>query len=1070
MSVFFYPTKKYYLIFVFLLTVILGITAGYLYNKFESEKTLKDWKNNLETSVHLKSGQISSWYLDELYDVKIIAENEYLNSQINTWLKSHRKKDSTSLVERLSSVEDEHNLKRVILISPDGKFLLSTDSVRKFIGDCQTETIKNVLEAKNELSTGFFRCYESGDILIAFLAPVYDGQNKLAAVLTFQYDPDDFLYPLVNTWPTSEESAETYLIRRNNDSVTYLNELKHLNNLPLKYSVSIDDTSIAAVQAASGYEGFLETQDYVGNKVLAYSTPVESTPWFLVSKINKKEVLSEINRESWFVALFVLILLLLVASGLSFFYTSRQRNIYRKLHENTERLNRALENIPDVVVIYDNNFKIIYVNKALEKLSGSSRKDFLGMHEKQLWGLKNHNITIDLLNKTLSTGKIQSCEIDVTFPRHGTRNLHVTYIPLFGKNNNVKEIMAIVHDLTEFFQHQQEYKELINNMHESVFVVDQNGKFKEINDSAVDLLGYSRDELLSMGPGDIDVSFGYGDILEFIRSQNHQIFETRHKTKNGKVISVEISNSPITYRGEKAVIAIVRDITERKQSEYNLRLLSRAIEQSPVSVLIADAGGHIEYVNPKYTEVTGYKLEDILGYNPRILKSDYHSKEFYENLWKTILAGQDWHGEFRNKKKNGELFWESAIISPIVDKKGTISHFVEVKEDITEKKEMIEDLRQAKEKAEESDKLKTVFLQNISHEIRTPMNGIMGFTDLLKSPGISEDKKNEFIKMIQKSSNRMLNLINDLVDISVIESGEIEMYNEHVSINDILKSHFERYKIETERKDLKFWYETGLEKNRAVIETDETKFQKILSNLLDNALKFTNSGEVTFGYTIEGELLQFYVKDTGIGIPEDIKAVIFERFRQADSTITRPYEGTGLGLSISKAYAEMLGGDIWVDSEPGKGSVFYFTIPYKAPEGFEHLARVKNSSVSGQSQVKTILLVEDNEASREFIQTVLEEHDNINLLHAEDGNQAVEMVKNNPEIDIVLMDIKLPKMNGYEATRRIKKERPGLPVIAQTAYAMESDKYKALEAGCDDYITKPIDQDQLIKMIFYERI
>ncbi len=1057
--------RKYFLILTFSLAIILGLFMGYLFYINESNKVRVEYKNNLETISKIKSRQISYWYEDEMYDVKIIGENKFIRSSIEQWLRSGERSDSSEIIRQLKAIEKEHSLKRIILATENNTLLLSSDPSWQVLDTCHKSYIEEAIQKKTELSTGLFKCKTHNEALISFLSPLWDNQDNLLAVLIFQLDPHNYLFPLLQDWPTSEKTAETFLITQKADSIVFLNNFGNIETNQHQPSLSVRDTDNIAVKIANGYDGFLEAADHEGQEVFAYGKKIEGTPWFIISKINREEVLEETYRESWFVTAFILLIIGLIAAVVSMFYSFRQRNIYRELHENTERLYRALENIPDVVIIYDTTLRIRYVNKAVLSLTGYPPEFFTGKKEEELWEEGDPNKTIRLIQEAFASKKVQTLKTEFTYTRRGTRHLKIIYIPIFGKDRRVKEVMAVINNLTEFLQHQKEYKELINKMHEMVFVVGKDGKFKEVNESALNILGYSKTEFLSIGPADIDLNLEEANVDEYMKSPVQQMYETRYKAKNGSVISVEISNSPISYRGEQSVLNIARDITSRKQSEAQFRLLSRAITQSPVSVVITDAGGAIEYVNPKYTEVTGYKLDEIVGSDPGVLKSGYHSKVFYNNLWETILSGKDWHGEFRNKKKNGELLWESAIISPIIDDQGNITHFVEVKEDITEKKKMIEDLKFAKEKAEESDKLKTAFVQNISHEVRTPMNGIMGFIDLLESSSKLQDKQMEFIEMIRYSGNRLLNLINDLVEISLIESGETKVYNDKASVNDVVKRLYEQFLPEAEKKGIDFQYQTGLSHNHSVIETDEMKLERILRDLIDNAIKFTNKGTIRFGYTLDGDVLQFYVKDTGIGIPEDIKEVIFDSFRQADSTITRPYEGSGLGLAIAKAYVIMLGGQIWVDTEPEKGSVFYFTLPYKVPVQYRIAEEKSQTKIEDNIGKKTILIVEDDPVSREFIQSVIEESLDVNILHAENGQKAVDMVKENPEIVLVLMDIKLPEMDGFEATIQIKKERPELIVIAQTAYAMENDKIKAFNAGCDDYITKPINHNKLTKLV-----
>lgn len=383
----------------------------------------------------------------------------------------------------------------------------------------------------------------------------------------------------------------------------------------------------------------------------------------------------------------------------------------------------------------------------------------------------------------------------------------------------------------------------------------------------------------------------------------------------------KLPDGSITWYGFNA------DITERRHAEEQLRKLSRAVEQSINAVIITDTKGIIEYANPAVISLTGYTPEELMGENLRSLCCLEEPNNNCEEIWTTLYAGKVWTGEISNYRKNGEHYWESAIFSPIFNEQGEILNFLAIKKDITLDKKMEEELVQAKEKAEESDRLKSAFLANMSHEIRTPMNGIMGFAELLREPDLSTEQMQEYIRIIEKSGQRMLNLVNDITDIARIGAGQMKLSIHESNVNEIVKKAYKFFMPEAESKGINLSFITSMLPEEAVLKTDRDKLFATLSNLIKNSLKFTFSGSIDFGYQKKGEFLEFYVKDTGIGIPEEKQAAVFERFIQADMSNTRISEGTGLGLSISKAYVEMLGGKIWLESEVGKGTCFYFTIP-----------------------------------------------------------------------------------------------------------------------------------------------
>ncbi len=385
-------------------------------------------------------------------------------------------------------------------------------------------------------------------------------------------------------------------------------------------------------------------------------------------------------------------------------------------------------------------------------------------------------------------------------------------------------------------------------------------------------------------------------------------------------------------------------------------------------------------------------------------------------------------------------------------------------DEITRRKQIEKKLIQAKYDAEESDRLKSAFLANMSHEIRTPMNGIIGFLDLISDPELTKDKQEHYLDIIRQSGTRLLQTINDIVELSKIEAGELIVNTSKVNLGKTFTYISQFFSKNFKDKNLEFKIPDKLES--FCINTDSNKLESILINLIKNSLKFTNQGYVEVGVEALENMLNFYVKDTGVGIPKNRQAAIFDRFVQADLSLTRGYEGSGLGLSICKAYVELLDGGIWVESEENNGTTFYFTINY-SPVEITNLKTQKPTKMTDEVITKKqyrILVAEDDEVSYNLLYTILN-NDQIEIIWAKNGVEAVDIFLKHANISLIIMDIKMPVMDGIKATNEIRKIDKKVPIVAQTAFALSGDKEIALEAGCNDYLSKPLKREDLTKVI-----
>jgi PAS domain S-box-containing protein len=543
-----------------------------------------------------------------------------------------------------------------------------------------------------------------------------------------------------------------------------------------------------------------------------------------------------------------------------------------------------------------------------------------------------------------------------------------------------------------------------------------------------------------------------------------------NKEKTKRASELIIANREKAKRNKELIFAnkeLANQIVINKIKEDSIieseEKYSSAFNSSPdIMIIINMEGGKITETNDAFTSVSGFtKEEAITSLGINLLVDDHEG----DLVLSTIREGKNIAGkELLFKKKNGDII--IGLLSTKIIHINRKPNIIASIHDITESKKTEIELRIAKERAEESDHLKSSFLSNMSHEIRTPLNGIIGFTELLREPNLSPDDQMDFIQIIQKSSERLLITINNIIDISKIESKMMETSIKNTKINEQIEFIYKFFKPEIKGKGLKFSCYSTLAEIDSIIKTDPEKLYGILINLVKNAIKFTNEGSIELGCKKNGDWLEFFVKDTGIGFSPEFKEAIFDRFRQGSDSLTRNYEGSGLGLSISKSYVEMLGGKMWVESEVGKGSIFHFTIPLNPAsedaKTIENVVKKKDEEIAFNSL--KVLVAEDDEISNLIIKRVIQ---NIakEILHAKTGVEAITFCKNNPDIDLVLMDIGMTEMDGYEATRQIRKFNKDLIIIAQTANAFSGEREKALKAGCNDYITKPIEKTLMNELI-----
>lgn len=698
--------------------------------------------------------------------------------------------------------------------------------------------------------------------------------------------------------------------------------------------------------------------------------------------------------------------------------------------------------------------------------------------------------------------------------------IHVETKLTLGVWNGSDAIFSVSQDISQKLKteellnrSEEKYRKIFENIQDVFYQSDLSGCITEISPSIEKYSGYKPEELIGMKIEDFYVDPAKRTELYKILSSRREVVDhilnLRRKDGRKIVVSANVHLLFDSSGNPKGAEGTLRDVSERitaqeklKESEQLLRKqneeyaslneelkkrndeilrINKELQQASDIFMNIRTGLHIYHlenfdddsslrmiaVNPAAERLTGIPATDVVGKTldenfPGLREKGIPAD--YAKVARTKIPKQFKEVYYGDNRVVEGAFSFNAF--PLPDNCVGIS-FENITEQMRARETIISsnlELKKSKEKAEESDRLKSAFLANMSHEIRTPMNGIMGFSMMLADPSLPKDTRDSYVKIVNSSCDQLLHIVNDIIDISKIEAGQIDLFESSFDLPALLDEVVSFYTPAAKAKGIDLIMEPLPEvfSVSSSIKSDRTKMRQVLDNLLSNAVKFTHSGKISFRCALRDDFLYVDIEDTGIGIKKDLQDIVFERFRQVETSFSKQYGGTGLGLSITKAYIEKMGGDIHLTSEFGKGSVFSFRLPYK-PSKNEVKTEKNDLKRPELKKEMTVLVVEDEEINWFYLNEILKK--SVKTINAVNGKQAMESLKNHPEISIVLMDIKLPDINGLELTRMIKKYNSNIKVIAQTAFALSGDREKALEAGCSGYITKPVDKEELLNLI-----
>jgi PAS domain S-box-containing protein len=1097
--------SKWTMIGLFGVMAIILTAGGYWFYRNQVENVRKEGYKDLKVIAELKLNQIIQWRNQKIADAKLNSKAPFLRSTVQQWLKKPGDDIlKTGILNRLKLIKESAGYENVILAGPDSRILFSLDPRLVVFEGRTKQLIDRTASTREVVFDDFFRCTTCTQVHLDVAAPILDQTGKPLAVLILRTDPEKFLYPLIQSWPTSSKSAETLIVRREGKDVLFLNVLRHLPDPALTLRIPLSQTGLPAVMVVGGKTGIFEGRDYRKVEVLNDLRPIPDTPWFLVAKIDKKEFLEEAAERARLIGFLTLALVVLSGAGTAYWYKHQGKRVYQALYrserERTNLLDQArvtLYSIGDAVITTGSDGRVRQMNPVAEELTGWKEPEAVGRPLSEVFHVINEETREEVRNpveRILKDGQVVGlANHTLLISKEGTEHpIANSGAPIHNKAGEIIGVVLVFRDQTEERNHIHQLQEteaflkkekyfsesIINSLPGVFYLFDQNGKFLRWNKNLEVVTGRSAEEISRISPLDLFE----GPEKNLVAQRIQEVFVTGGSDVEAHLISKDGTLTPYYFTGVRVVLdgqicltGVGHDVSERLRAEAALKLSEERyrtiLDETGDGYFEMDVGGHFTLVNDSLCRILGYSREELLGMSYKVYIPPEEVEmvfQAYNRIYRTGEPARNYN--LRVIRKDGSIGLAETSGFAIRNERGEVIGFRGIRRDITERKKAEEEREKMAEQLQQAQKMESIgrLAGGVAHDFNNLLTAIIGNVELALMDEKQTEALQERLEDVRLASEKAAMLTQQLLAFSRKQVLQPKIINLNNIVLDVKKMLGRLIGEDIE-------IQTFLAPDLGQVEADPGQLEHVIINLAVNARDaLPNGGRFTIE-TVNIELDESYaaghlgvmpgsyvmlsVSDNGIGMSPDVRAQIFDPF----FTTKEKGKGTGLGLSTVYGIVKQSKGNVWVYSEEGRGTTFKIYLPRVDKEAVEE----KKKELPGEvrSGTETILVVEDDESLRHLVVDVLQRY-GYTVLSAKDGPEALALYTNaEAPIHLLLTDVIIPGMNGKELAERLAEIQPNLQTLFMSGYTDNAIVHHGILDKGIAFLQKPFTPEVLARKI-----